>query len=298
MLGLNSGLIGVRRVPTTSSASGIWVPNEQSLAKRATIWPLPPLGSTVFELDAQYYSFGQTFANSCAAPADGSGQTAYDFYRGAGSGSASDDPTFNSAGSASYFSFDGGDFFTLVAGATSTAFLKNLHKSGATFSIEVWFYYPGSDVSQSSFIDSGTSDQGGADMSRGIIYTCTDPAGQQLRVKQSSSGTNALSATATTAFSTGIHMAGLSYAADASSFFYRNGAYDQVSGSNTFTATLTSPSTSDTVNAPRIGVRGDGAGSFVVPNATRIYRIAMYNTALTKGEFDSLWSTHRSRFGL
>lgn len=39
MLGLNSGLLGVRRVPTTGSASGLWVPNEQSLAKRAAIWP-------------------------------------------------------------------------------------------------------------------------------------------------------------------------------------------------------------------------------------------------------------------
>lgn len=40
MLGLNSGLLGVRRVPATGSASGLWVPNEQSLAKRAGIWPL------------------------------------------------------------------------------------------------------------------------------------------------------------------------------------------------------------------------------------------------------------------
>lgn len=40
MLGLNSGLLGVRRVPTTDSASGLWVPNEQSLAKRAAIWPV------------------------------------------------------------------------------------------------------------------------------------------------------------------------------------------------------------------------------------------------------------------
>lgn len=40
MLGLNSGLLGVRRVPTTGSASGLWAPNEQSLAKRAQIWPI------------------------------------------------------------------------------------------------------------------------------------------------------------------------------------------------------------------------------------------------------------------
>ena len=39
MLGLNSGLLGVRRTPTTGSASGVWAPNEQSLAKRAAIWP-------------------------------------------------------------------------------------------------------------------------------------------------------------------------------------------------------------------------------------------------------------------
>ena len=39
MIGLNSGLLGVRRVPTVGGASGLWVPNEQSLAKRAAIWP-------------------------------------------------------------------------------------------------------------------------------------------------------------------------------------------------------------------------------------------------------------------
>jgi hypothetical protein len=47
MLGLNSGLIGVRRVPTTGSASGLWVPNEQSLAQRAGIWPAGPAGLSI-----------------------------------------------------------------------------------------------------------------------------------------------------------------------------------------------------------------------------------------------------------
>lgn len=46
MIGLNSGLLGVRRVPTVDSASGLWVPNEQSLAKRAAIWPTT--GDTYF----------------------------------------------------------------------------------------------------------------------------------------------------------------------------------------------------------------------------------------------------------
>ena len=40
MLGFNGGLLGVRKVPTTDSASGLWDQNEQSVAKRAGIWPL------------------------------------------------------------------------------------------------------------------------------------------------------------------------------------------------------------------------------------------------------------------
>lgn len=39
MLGFNGGLLGARRVPTVSAASGLWLPNEQSVAKRAGIWP-------------------------------------------------------------------------------------------------------------------------------------------------------------------------------------------------------------------------------------------------------------------
>jgi hypothetical protein len=42
MIGLNGGLMGVRKVPTTGTASGLWVPNEQVLAQRAGIWPAGP----------------------------------------------------------------------------------------------------------------------------------------------------------------------------------------------------------------------------------------------------------------
>lgn len=41
MLGFNGGLLGVRRVPSTTAASGMWLPNEQSIAQRAGIWPVP-----------------------------------------------------------------------------------------------------------------------------------------------------------------------------------------------------------------------------------------------------------------
>jgi hypothetical protein len=39
MLGFNGGLMGARRTPTTSGATGLWFQNEQSVAKRAAIWP-------------------------------------------------------------------------------------------------------------------------------------------------------------------------------------------------------------------------------------------------------------------
>jgi hypothetical protein len=42
MLGFNGGLMGVRRTPTGSAASGLWFQNEQSVARRAAIWPAGP----------------------------------------------------------------------------------------------------------------------------------------------------------------------------------------------------------------------------------------------------------------
>jgi len=39
MLGFNGGLLGKRRVPSVGVASGLWFPNEQSVAQRAGIWP-------------------------------------------------------------------------------------------------------------------------------------------------------------------------------------------------------------------------------------------------------------------
>ena len=39
MLGFNGGLMGVRKVPTSGTATGVWDQNEQSVAKRAAIWP-------------------------------------------------------------------------------------------------------------------------------------------------------------------------------------------------------------------------------------------------------------------
>ncbi len=91
------------------------------------------LASTCCDLDAtiaaSYGGSGQTWSNLIASPADGATQTDYDFWLGAGSGSASNDPTFTgSAGDpAAYFSLDGGDYFT-IKNVSSPVTIYNLHK--------------------------------------------------------------------------------------------------------------------------------------------------------------------------
>jgi hypothetical protein len=44
MLGFNGGLLGVERRPTSAAltASGLWLPNEQNVAKRVNNWPFGP----------------------------------------------------------------------------------------------------------------------------------------------------------------------------------------------------------------------------------------------------------------
>ena len=58
MLGFNGGLMGVRRTPTTGTASGLWFQNEQSVAQRAGIWTVP-----AGPKDARYFRLAN-FANT------------------------------------------------------------------------------------------------------------------------------------------------------------------------------------------------------------------------------------------
>ena len=57
MIGLNGGLIGVRRVPSTSLAPGVWTQDEQSVAKQAGIWPSYNADPTPGLLPVLWYDF-------------------------------------------------------------------------------------------------------------------------------------------------------------------------------------------------------------------------------------------------
>lgn len=245
----------------------------------------------VFELLASKYTSGQTWANQTPAPHDGSAQTAYDFALGATTGSESSDPSIVGSGTSAYFSFDGDDYFTQIAAAT--AFTKAMHKAGSKFTIELWMEWAGTAASNiAPLFDSGTSDHGGSDMSRGVIYGdlgnfIGTPGVHRIRIKTNSGGTNVLSAEASAIASGSLQMLAASFDGTGAqqSFLYKNGAYDPVGSNNTWDGTLVSPGTLDATNSPRIGARGDGA--FRVPSGTKLYGLRVYDTNLSKAQLDA-----------
>lgn len=256
----------------------------------------------IFELDATTYTSGQTWANTIVTPDDGSAQTAYDYMLGASTSAEGSDPTFVSdAGDADHFSFDGGDYLTLQN--TATNFLKAMHKAGQKFTIEVWMQWSGTTGGNvNPIFDSGTSDQGGSDMSRGVIYadlgTLNGTAGKNaVRIKADSGAGNAFTKAADNPIPTGsIQMIALSYdgSGATNSFFFRNGNYDPAGGANTW-AVSGSFGTSDATNKSRIGARGD-ATQFL-PAGTKVYFVRVYNTNLTKAELDARWTALKGRYG-
>ena len=249
----------------------------------------------VLHLDPASYSSGQVWANSVTGPADGAAQTAYDYHLGSTSSADSNDPTHSS----SYWAFDGDDYFTAAAAATT--FIKGMHKDGAVFTIEAWWYRGAAGSNVNPIWDSGTSDQGGSDMSRGVIFadqgSQDNPEGRWgVRIKRDSGGGTALnvylnSAPALDAW----HHHAVSFTGAANSFLWLNGAIAACNlGSTTWDGTLSSPGTSDPTNPARIGARGDVA--FHVGSGNRLGMLRIYNRALSSAELLQNWNAERAGF--
>jgi hypothetical protein len=85
--------------------------------------------------DSASYSSGQSWLDR-----SGGG---YDFFRGADGSATATDPTFNGTpggkSSSEYWSFDGGDYFNYDT--ANEAWMENLHKDGAKFTIAAWCYF-------------------------------------------------------------------------------------------------------------------------------------------------------------
>ena len=249
----------------------------------ATTYLQTTVASTVFELDATRSDStdgsSQTWSNRTAVPADSAAQTDYDFYRGANSTATTDDPTFNgSAGSAAaYWSFDGGDFFSLKSGANTT-FLNNLHKTtgGADFWIAIACYVPNS--GNGGFINTrSTSDATIEGVDTGFLQTGValnaSADGRAINLRQRGD-TAAVSQTLRSGFTGATPiLTVLSHKHSTNeTFFYINGSKETYA--QTFNATTDSAGL-----AMRIGDNITAKLS----SGTRLYAIAMGNVAVTDG---------------
>ncbi len=239
--------------------------------------------------DADSYTSGQKWLD-----VSGNG---YDFTLGASDSAEGTDPTFNgTAGgltSNEYFEYDGGDFFEYDT--TPEAWMNTLHKDGAVFTIIHWFYKveePNIRVHVGTQKPSGTGMTFEHSAGDGMSVVAFDDAGLATVLDVSVDPAFNLSEPA-------WHFVAVSLdepAGAGGSFFYINGDYAQVSSSNTFDATYSSPSTNGS-NEMQIGA--DGKGNLPFAFGTRSAELAIWQgTALTKTNLDSIYSRTKGRFGL
>lgn len=211
----------------------------------------------------------------------------YDFYRGSGTGSDAADPTFNGAAGypSSFWSFDGGDYFTYDA--ANETWMQNLHKNSAAFSVVIFSY--GASTSNLYFLgDVGTPGTG----MRMFKLAGIGPA-----IGVYNAGSNVLLKQAASDYSTGWHMQAwvIDEAAGAGgSFCYTDGAYNQIGGSDTFDATYSSPSAGSATNTFQIA----SLGGSVNMTGSDMACVAIWSSALTKANMDTIWAAMRVRFGI
>lgn len=270
---------------TFGSWSGMTYPGDKTWGPVLT----PPAHVTsglVFMLDPEGYSSGQVW-----------GSAPYDFNLGATSSAEGSDPTH----SGTYWTFDGGDYFT--AASAATAFLKDMHKAGSEWTIEAWWYSAGDGGNVNPIFDSGTVDGGGSDTSRGVIfgdfgYQVNPQNRWGVRVKQDSGGGSSLNAYLSAAPATNTwHHHAVSFTGGAGCFLWLDGAVAASNlGATTWDGTLSSPGTTDPANAARIGARGDGA--FRVANGSRLGILRVYDRALSDTELLQNWNADRATYGL
>jgi len=213
----------------------------------------------------------------------------YDFFLGAtGTGEATD-PTFNgSVGDllpTAYWSSDGGDYFTYDT--TNETWMQNLHKNNAVFTI-IAFGTLGTGISD---ICGTLGDSGSTGMffcNFGNLWFRVENAGAQVIDKQTSAvaaGTKGM-----------IALSVDESVGSGGGFFYLNGNYKQVGGSNTFDSTYSSPSAGAATRTLQIGAQGNGVNP--MPADAEIVAYAIWSTALSKVNLDSIFALMRVRLGV
>lgn len=228
----------------------------------------------------------------------GSGQTVTDtsgtgthFNLGADNSATSTDPTFNGvAGGLSaseYLGFDGGDYLRLAA--SNPAWINNLHKDNALFTLMMWVRLGASGTNRGLF---GT--YGGLATNIGVGWYVSS-ANLLTFQAHNGSGTPAYNQTSSNSIADSTWLClGLSVneaQAVAGVTYFQNGAVDTDAGA------YNSPSASDATYTAEIAARGNANAP--VPNLTRVAMfMAWEGRALPAAAMDAVFQTTRGRFGV
>ena len=207
----------------------------------------------------------------------------YDFFLGTDGTTAA--PTFvGAAGNRqSYWLFNAASYFTYDT--TNETWMQNLHKNNAVFScIEIGYSTSGSPTLW--------GDSAGTTGIRRDTY-------RTMVVNNATATVNSKTGD-TTDNENAWNLSGLSLTEATGAgggFFYLNGAYNQVSASDTFDSTYSSPAAGNASHTFQIGATGNASTPSGI--GSRISCVAIWGgTAISKANMDTLWASMRGRFGL
>lgn len=242
------------------------------------------VSSCCFDLDAtisaSYSGTGQTWANLVASPNDGANQTDYDFWLGADNTATTNDPTFNgTAGdSGAFWSFDGGDWFTLKS--IPTAFNDILKPTGkSTFFV---VFKTGSTVGWQAIFDTrhGSNAYNGISIflngSNNIYMALSTSAGYALLTSSAALSINTIYS--------------LAVIFDNSSSFSIH-----INNMNTADATVSTTVGSTATHSFNAGIGAYDNGTFPFYSGTELYGISFFNSALSTTELKAVKNEYSSR---
>lgn len=239
-----------------------------------------------------------------AACWDGASQTITDrsgngnhLFRGATSGAEASDPTVSGsfvAGGKSaneYLSFDGGDFLRLAV--ANPAGIEQMHKDGAKLCIQLYWRTAGSVGSNLAFC----GDWGA--VSHGFDWRFQAGATHEFRILASGGVSFTKSPTAGLAVSTNLGQAVSldENAGAAGGFFWKNGAYDQVSGpADTWDPNYSAPSSSAASSTVELFALGGGTSP--ITNGARFYAGNIWSTNVSKALLDAIHAQFGPRLSI
>jgi hypothetical protein len=218
----------------------------------------------------------------------------YDFFRGATSGAAADDPTFNgTAGQLSdgeYWSFDGGDFFTYDS--ANETWMNNLHKNNAKLTLASWVWVPSAQFSTDSvqlFSTCGT-----ATTTIGVHLRVESANFVRFRAGNGSGSAWALEVENNTSYTLAdwtFFAASIDEAADFAAVQTNNSV-------QTSSGTYSSPSSSAAAGTLTLARSAPAATDFFINTGRMAMAMAWEGRALSEGELKAIYMATRARFGV